>query len=230
LCQPRVIVKMIVEKQMECRLAGETEVIGENLPQRHFCPSQNLTWPVPGLKPRLRGGKPATNSLSYGAAIRSYLVRNISIGAMELSIEIGRRHFVRNGYVLHWKDSWLKRTHQDGIRSSQNFPCLKNEMKIISGLESISTPGRLCAWRCEEEPTCIDASSAFRSVTPCNLGTSRCFGETYRVYRQGRRVHGVTTPKTSPVQEPTRWNNISFWIWRCLKSNCTFPMYFNSQL
>jgi hypothetical protein len=26
LCQPRVIVKMIVEKQMECRLAGETEV------------------------------------------------------------------------------------------------------------------------------------------------------------------------------------------------------------
>jgi hypothetical protein len=36
LCQPRVIVKMILEKQMECRLAGETEVLGENLPQRHF--------------------------------------------------------------------------------------------------------------------------------------------------------------------------------------------------
>jgi hypothetical protein len=34
LCQPRVIVKMSVEKQMECRLAGETEVLGENLPQR----------------------------------------------------------------------------------------------------------------------------------------------------------------------------------------------------
>jgi hypothetical protein len=30
-------------EQMECRLAGETEVIGENLPQRHFCPSQNPT-------------------------------------------------------------------------------------------------------------------------------------------------------------------------------------------
>jgi hypothetical protein len=40
LCQPRVIVNMIVEKQMECRLAGETEVFGENLPQRHFCSSQ----------------------------------------------------------------------------------------------------------------------------------------------------------------------------------------------
>jgi hypothetical protein len=43
LCQPRVIVKMIVEKQMECKLAGETEFLGENLPQRHFCPSQNPT-------------------------------------------------------------------------------------------------------------------------------------------------------------------------------------------
>jgi hypothetical protein len=27
LCQPRLIVKMIVEKQMECRLVGETEVL-----------------------------------------------------------------------------------------------------------------------------------------------------------------------------------------------------------
>jgi hypothetical protein len=43
LCQRRVIVKMIVEEQMECRLAGETEVLGENLPQHHVCPSQNPT-------------------------------------------------------------------------------------------------------------------------------------------------------------------------------------------
>jgi hypothetical protein len=51
---------------MECRLAGETEVnLGENLPQRHFCPSQNPTWPDPGLNPGRRGGKPATNRLSY---------------------------------------------------------------------------------------------------------------------------------------------------------------------
>jgi hypothetical protein len=34
---------MIVEKQMECRLAGKTEVLGENLPQGHFCPTQNPT-------------------------------------------------------------------------------------------------------------------------------------------------------------------------------------------
>jgi hypothetical protein len=38
-----MIVKMIVEKQMECRLAGETKVLGENLPQHPFCPSQNPT-------------------------------------------------------------------------------------------------------------------------------------------------------------------------------------------
>jgi hypothetical protein len=68
-CQPRVIVKMIVEKQMECRLAGETEVLGENLPQRQFCPSQNPTWPDPELNAGDRGGKPATNRLSYGAAL-----------------------------------------------------------------------------------------------------------------------------------------------------------------
>jgi phage-related protein len=28
--------RMIVEKLVEWRLAGETEVLGENLPQRHF--------------------------------------------------------------------------------------------------------------------------------------------------------------------------------------------------
>jgi hypothetical protein len=70
LCQSRMIVKMIVEKQMECRLAGETEVLGGNLPQRHFCPSQNRTLPDPDLNPGRRGGKPATNRLSYGAAFK----------------------------------------------------------------------------------------------------------------------------------------------------------------
>jgi hypothetical protein len=67
---------MIVENQMECRLAGETEeVLGENLPQRHFCPSQNPTRPDPGLNPGRRGGKPAANRLRYGAAIPTELSR-----------------------------------------------------------------------------------------------------------------------------------------------------------
>jgi hypothetical protein len=72
LCQPRVIVKMIVEKQMECILAGETEVLGENLPQRHFCPSQNSTLPDPGLNPGHGGGKPATNRWKKIKRMRSY--------------------------------------------------------------------------------------------------------------------------------------------------------------
>jgi hypothetical protein len=68
LCQSRVMVKTIVEKQMECRLARKTEVLGENLPQRHFCPSQNPTSPFTVLNPGRRGGKKATSRLSYGAA------------------------------------------------------------------------------------------------------------------------------------------------------------------
>jgi hypothetical protein len=60
---------MIVEKQMKCRLAGETEVLRENLPQRHFCPSQNPIWPDPILNPGSRCGKPVTNRLSYGTAL-----------------------------------------------------------------------------------------------------------------------------------------------------------------
>jgi hypothetical protein len=35
--------KMIVEKQMDCRLAGETDVLGENLLQSHFYPSHKPT-------------------------------------------------------------------------------------------------------------------------------------------------------------------------------------------
>jgi hypothetical protein len=52
---------MIVEKQMECRLAGETEVLEENLPQRHYCPSQNPTLPDPGLNPGRRGVSSSCN-------------------------------------------------------------------------------------------------------------------------------------------------------------------------
>jgi hypothetical protein len=46
-----MIVKMIVEKQMEWKLAGETEVFGENLPQRHFCPSTKSHMTRPGFEP-----------------------------------------------------------------------------------------------------------------------------------------------------------------------------------
>jgi hypothetical protein len=66
-------VKVIVEKLVEWRLAGETEVLGENLPQATLS-TTNPTWLEPGLNPGRRGGKPATNRLSYGAAFSYSLI------------------------------------------------------------------------------------------------------------------------------------------------------------
>jgi hypothetical protein len=56
---------MMMEKLMEW-LAGETEVLGENLPQCRFV--HHKPHMVPGREPGRRSGKPAINRLSYGTA------------------------------------------------------------------------------------------------------------------------------------------------------------------
>jgi hypothetical protein len=62
-----------VEQSVEWELAGETEVLGENLSQCHFAHHKShMSW-------ARSGGKPATNRLSYGTASTVCLVTGIQL-------------------------------------------------------------------------------------------------------------------------------------------------------
>jgi hypothetical protein len=56
---------VMMEKLVEWMvLAGETEVLGENVPRRQFVHDKSHL-PDPGANSGRRGGKPATNRFSY---------------------------------------------------------------------------------------------------------------------------------------------------------------------
>jgi hypothetical protein len=60
---------MSVEQSVEWDLVGETEVLRENLPSVTLY-TTNPTCPDVGSNPSRRGGKPATNRLNYGTALK----------------------------------------------------------------------------------------------------------------------------------------------------------------
>jgi hypothetical protein len=51
--------------------AGETDVLGENLPSATLS-TTNPIWIDPGANPGLRGERPATNRLGHGTALCCY--------------------------------------------------------------------------------------------------------------------------------------------------------------
>jgi hypothetical protein len=63
------VIEMNMEQWWNDIFAGETEVLGENLPSATLS-TTNPTWIDPGANPGLRGEKPATNRLSHGTACR----------------------------------------------------------------------------------------------------------------------------------------------------------------
>jgi hypothetical protein len=92
---------VIVDKLVELRLAEETEVLGENLPQGHFVYHKSHVT-RPGLKVGHRSSKPVTNRLSYGAVFdNSLLTSNKSQDADQNIEQYTHVHEINNHVAVN---------------------------------------------------------------------------------------------------------------------------------
>jgi hypothetical protein len=105
---PRVVMR--IENLVEWWLARETEVLGGNLSRCHFVHHKShLTWR--GANLGRRGGKPATNCLSYGTANisckLSFPIVGFKISSL-LSLASKSFFFSAFSYTRStWKTDWI---------------------------------------------------------------------------------------------------------------------------
>jgi hypothetical protein len=113
---PRVIVR--IEKLVEWTvLVGASDVLGENLPRRHFVHYKSHL-PDPGANPGRRGGKPATNRFSYGAAVPTQLTTGASL-FLPKGTERHKENWKWNKKSEHLLDKFVK--WRSGNRVSCDF-------------------------------------------------------------------------------------------------------------
>jgi hypothetical protein len=114
---PRVILRL--QKSVEWTvLTGKTEVLGKPLLRRHFFHHKSHL-PDPGVNPGRRGGKPATNCFSYGAAFGSHLHENAKFKAIfNLNEMLDHRAYLLHIFLLLM--NWIF-IHKDTIQVSSIF-------------------------------------------------------------------------------------------------------------
>jgi hypothetical protein len=86
-------------------LAGETEVLGENLPRRHFV-HQKSYLPDPVRNPGRRGGKPATYHFSYGTATHACIHTYLRLISMEDVLLFKKQTYsLRDSTIIEFLDT-----------------------------------------------------------------------------------------------------------------------------
>jgi hypothetical protein len=83
-------------------LAGEAELLGENLPRRYFV-HHNSHLTDPGTNTVRRGGKPGSNRFSYGAATdHLQVVTTINYNSIVISTIYNIMQSLSSPECFHW--------------------------------------------------------------------------------------------------------------------------------